>query len=136
VPCLSGLVGGDGDRHDRFASGPGEHVGSRLLRRAGSPLESRGGGAGSEGGSDRSLFAAAWRSENLVRILDLTTGQIVREIRSVPLPMSTSFDPSGTRITIASQRDPTVVVDVRSGDEMLSSAKLGTLMPLGARTAR
>jgi hypothetical protein len=50
--------------------------------------------------------------------------------------MSTSFDPSGTRITIASQRDPTVVVDVRSGDEMLSLAKLGTLMPLGARTAR
>jgi hypothetical protein len=49
--------------------------------------------------------------------------------------MSTSFDPSGTRITIASQRDPTVV-DVRSGDEMLSLAKLGTLMPLGARTAR
>jgi DNA-binding SARP family transcriptional activator len=75
--------------------------------------------------ADGSLFAAAWRSENLVRILDLTTGQIVREIRSIPLPMSTSFNPSGTRIAIASQRDPTVVVDVRSGDEMLTLGKLG-----------
>jgi hypothetical protein len=32
-----------------------------------------------------------------------------------------------TRIAIASQRDPTVVVDVRSGDEMLSLGKLGSL---------
>src|SRR5262245_9424947 len=89
--------------------------------------------------ADGSLFATAWRSDNRVQILDLTSEQIMREIRSVALPMSMSFNPSGTRIAIASQRDPTVVVDVRSGDEILTLGTLGFMdvawSPAGALIA-
>ncbi len=70
---------------------------------------------------DGSLFAAAWLNEDLVRVLDVTTGRTVQEIHSGgKSPRSTSFDPSGTRIVIALEWAPSVVVDVRSGDEVLT----------------
>jgi len=69
---------------------------------------------------DGSLFAAAWLHEGFVRILDLTSGRIVQEIQVNGSPRSTSFDPSGARIVIALDTAPAVVVDVRSGDEVLT----------------
>jgi WD40 repeat protein len=69
---------------------------------------------------DGSLFAAAWPSENVVRIMNLATGRIMREIYSVAHPISTSFHPSGDRIAIVSDREPAVVVDVRSGNEVFT----------------
>jgi WD40 repeat protein/energy-coupling factor transporter ATP-binding protein EcfA2 len=67
---------------------------------------------------DGSLFAAAW--PGVVRVVDLASGRIVREIRSVPGVFSTSFDPTGTRIVVSSQQPRAVVLDVESGDEVLS----------------
>jgi WD40 repeat protein/DNA-binding SARP family transcriptional activator len=64
---------------------------------------------------DGSLFAAAW--PGVVRIVDLASGRIVREI---PGAVSTSFDPSGARIVVASEQPRAVVLDVESGDEVLS----------------
>jgi WD40 repeat protein len=64
---------------------------------------------------DGSLFAAAW--PGVVRVVDLASGRIVREI---PGAVSTSFDPSGARIVVASEQPRAVVLDVESGDEVLS----------------
>jgi WD40 repeat protein/DNA-binding SARP family transcriptional activator len=76
---------------------------------------------------DGSLFAAAWQDEGVVRVLDVATGRVVREIRSIPQPRTTSFDPKGTRLGVASPRQPVadsdpgaVVVDVASGDELFA----------------
>jgi WD40 repeat protein len=69
---------------------------------------------------DGSLFAAAWWNEGLVRVLDVATRQTVQEIRTEGLPRSTAFDPSDTRIAIAQLSAPSVVVDVRSGDDVLT----------------
>jgi WD40 repeat protein len=70
---------------------------------------------------DGSLFAASWYSEGIVRVLDIASGQIVREIRSVPGPAGSAFDPSGRHLAIPSYWDPmAVVIDVRSGDEVFT----------------
>jgi WD40 repeat protein/DNA-binding SARP family transcriptional activator/class 3 adenylate cyclase len=70
---------------------------------------------------DGSLFAAAWPSEGVVRVLDLDTGRIVREVRSVPAPLDTTFDPTGERLAISSSNAPgAVVVDVGSGDDVVT----------------
>jgi WD40 repeat protein len=53
-----------------------------------------------------------------VRVLDLASGRVVQEIRSIALPRTTSFDPSGTRLVVSSFEAPRVAVfDVASGDE-------------------
>jgi WD40 repeat protein len=86
---------------------------------------------GSDGSSARSpafsedgrLFAAAWPDEGggLVRILRLSTGELVQEIRSVARARSISFDPSGTKLAVVSEGDPTgVVVDLESGAPTMS----------------
>jgi WD40 repeat protein len=67
---------------------------------------------------DGSLFAAAW--PGVVRVVDLASGRIVREIRSASDVFSTSFDPSGARIAVSSQQPRAVVLDIESGDEVLS----------------
>ena len=70
---------------------------------------------------DGSLFAAAWPVDGLVKIVDLATGQIVREVRSVRGPKDTSFDPTGARLAIASWFAPLAqVVDVASGDDVFT----------------
>ena len=63
---------------------------------------------------DGSRLAAAWSDEEVVRVLDLTTGTTVLEV-----PMwanATAFDPDGTRLAIAS--DVGVVVDATTGGEL------------------
>ena len=66
---------------------------------------------------DGSLFAAEW--PGVVRVVDLASGRIVREIPSA-VSTSFAFDPSGTRIVVASEQPRAVVLDVESGDEVLS----------------
>jgi WD40 repeat protein len=69
---------------------------------------------------DGSLFAAAWPRQGVVKVVDLASGQTVREIRSV-MPKDPSFDPTGTRLAITSYAGPTAtVVDVGSGDEVFT----------------
>jgi WD40 repeat protein/DNA-binding SARP family transcriptional activator len=76
------------------------------------------GASGPSFSRDGSLFAAAWPEEGVVNVVDLATGRIVREVRSVPGPRETSLDPTGARLAITSSSAPTaVVVDVASGDE-------------------
>jgi WD40 repeat protein/DNA-binding SARP family transcriptional activator len=76
------------------------------------------GASGPSFSRDGSLFAAAWPEEGVVKVVDLATGRIVREVRSLPGPRETSFDPTGARLAITSSSAPTaVVVDVASGDE-------------------
>jgi WD40 repeat protein len=70
---------------------------------------------------DGSLFAAAWPADGVVKILDLGTGRVAQEIRSVPHPGATSFDPSGARIAVGSDAGPmAAVIDVESGDEVFT----------------
>lgn len=71
---------------------------------------------------DGSLFAAAWAMTGVVKIVEVATGQVVREIRSLPSPRSTSFDPTGERIAISTLYLPgtSVVVDVGSGRELVT----------------
>jgi WD40 repeat protein len=66
---------------------------------------------------DGSLFAAAWPWEGLVKVIDLASGRIVREIRSVASPNTTTFDPTGARLAITSFEGQAAVVDLASGDE-------------------
>ena len=74
------------------------------------------GPAGPSFSHDGSLFAAAWPGEGLVKVIDLASGRIVREIRSVASPNRTIFDPTGARLAITSWEVPTTVVDLASGD--------------------
>jgi WD40 repeat protein/DNA-binding SARP family transcriptional activator len=70
---------------------------------------------------DGSFFAAAWPGDGVVKILDLGTGRVVQEIRSVHAPGGTSFDPSGTRIAVRSDSGPmAAVIDIESGDEVFT----------------
>jgi WD40 repeat protein/DNA-binding SARP family transcriptional activator len=70
---------------------------------------------------DGSLFAAAWPDGGVVKIVDVATGLVVREIRSVAEPSSTTFDPTGTRLAITSwTRFAATVVDVASGNTMFA----------------
>ena len=67
--------------------------------------------AGDDGGTvwgpsfspDGSLFAAAWPTQGVVEVVDVADGRVVREVRSVPWPEDTSFDPTGTRLAIGGQ---------------------------------
>jgi WD40 repeat protein len=66
---------------------------------------------------DGSLFAAAWPGHGVVKVLDLATGRIAREISSIAIPKDTVFDPTGARLAITSWSGPTAtVVDVASGN--------------------
>jgi WD40 repeat protein/DNA-binding SARP family transcriptional activator len=91
------------------------------------------GGTGAWGPSfspDGAYFAAAWPDDHggVVRVLDLESGR-VHEIDRVPGPVATSFDPSGTRLAVASQLEPiAVVLDVDSGEELLTAT--GHFSPL------
>jgi len=89
---------------------------------------------------DGSLFAAGWWvTEHPIRLLDLATGAVVQEISTVQSPVSTSFDPSGTRMVIADRGGATFVVDVGSGAEVLtvqeSDSADATWSPDGASIA-
>ena len=81
------------------------------------------GGTGARGPSfspDGAYFAAAWPNdhEGVVRVLDLESGR-VQEIDRVPRPVATSFDPSGTRLAVASNAESiAVVLDADSGAEL------------------
>jgi WD40 repeat protein/DNA-binding SARP family transcriptional activator len=73
---------------------------------------------------DGDLFAAAWPDDDggLVRIVSLSTGEIVHEIRSPPGAAGTSFSPDGTKLAVSSSTERiAVVIDVATG------AELGTL---------
>jgi WD40 repeat protein/DNA-binding SARP family transcriptional activator len=67
--------------------------------------------------ADGSRFAAAWLLDDVVKVMDLASGLIVKEITSVPRPEGVSFDTSGARIAITSDggQPGAFVVDVESG---------------------
>lgn len=65
---------------------------------------------------DGSLFAAAWWNEGLVRVLDLGSGRVAREVTAVDHPVSTSFDPQGARMAVAWSGGAVMVVDARTGE--------------------
>jgi WD40 repeat protein/class 3 adenylate cyclase len=70
---------------------------------------------------DGSLAAAAWLNESTVRLWDVATSRIVHEIDAVEGAFRTAFSPDGERLAIVGlDSDVAVVVDVRSGDEVLS----------------
>ena len=72
---------------------------------------------------DGQLFAAAWPQdgEGLVRIMRVSTGEIVHELRGIPGAKSTSFSPDGTGLVVSSATEPTVVtIDVASGAEQVT----------------
>lgn len=86
-------------------------------------MQGEGTGRGARGPAfspDGSLFAAAWPREDVVRVMDLTSGRTIGEVRSVRAPHAVSFDPSGARLAVASSSEPrAVVVDLASGAEVV-----------------
>ncbi len=91
------------------------------------------GGTGAWGPSfspEGTYFAAAWPDDHggVVRVLDLESDR-VHEMDSVPSPAATSFDPSGTRLAVASAAEPiAVVLHVDSGEELVTA--VGHFAPL------
>jgi WD40 repeat protein len=79
-----------------------------------------GGGARGPAFSDHGAYlAVAWpeADRGTVRVLDVATAKVVREITSVSGPISTSFEPGGQRLVIASSQEPmAAVVDIGSGE--------------------
>jgi WD40 repeat protein len=70
---------------------------------------------------DGSTVAAAWPYEGVTRVVEVATGRTVREIRSVPAPLGTSFSPSGDRIAIASALTANAhVFNVHTGVELVT----------------
>ncbi|HKA85893.1 MAG TPA: hypothetical protein VKD21_18645, partial [Acidimicrobiales bacterium] len=75
---------------------------------------------------DGSLFAAAFApvfapGRGVVKVVDLATGRIAREVSSVAIPKDTIFDPAGTRLAITSWNGPTAtLVDITSGNPVLA----------------
>ena len=54
-------------------------------------------------------------------MLDVATGNLIREITAVPLPVRTAFSPDGERLAISTEAQPrAVVVDIGSGEEAFS----------------
>ena len=64
---------------------------------------------------DGSLLATSWPDEGMVRMWDLATGRMIREIGPWEVNYVTSFSPDGRRLAIATWDSGAVVVDVRSG---------------------
>jgi class 3 adenylate cyclase len=70
---------------------------------------------------DGSLAAAAWLFEGTVRVWDVASSRTVHEIDAVPGSFRTAFSPDGERLAIVGlDTSVGVVVDVRSGEEVLS----------------
>jgi len=67
---------------------------------------------------DGSLVAAPFEDEDVVRIWDLATGELVHEIGGVGIGFTTTFSPDGERMAYTTNHDA-VVVDVLSGKEVL-----------------
>ncbi|HEX6262740.1 MAG TPA: BTAD domain-containing putative transcriptional regulator, partial [Actinomycetota bacterium] len=74
--------------------------------------------AGAAFSPDGTLLAAAWRTEGVVRIMDVKTGEIRPEIEAATY-WHVSFSPDGTRLAVTINDAPrtVVVVDVDSGEE-------------------
>jgi WD40 repeat protein/serine/threonine protein kinase len=68
---------------------------------------------------DGSLAAAAWHLEGTVRVWDVATSRIVHQVDAVSEASRTAFSPDGKRLAIAGDAEVGVVVDVRSGKEVL-----------------
>jgi WD40 repeat protein len=72
---------------------------------------------------DGRRVAATWPAEAMVRVLDVSTGEVIAEIESVEA-FSTSFSPDGERIAFGDYRTLGVkVFDVRSGAEVMTLAE-------------
>jgi WD40 repeat protein len=68
---------------------------------------------------DGSLVAAPFEDEDVVRIWDLATGELVHEIGGDGIGFTTTFSPDGERMAYATSNHDAVVVDVLSGEEVL-----------------
>jgi WD40 repeat protein/DNA-binding SARP family transcriptional activator/class 3 adenylate cyclase len=78
--------------------------------------------------ADGRLFAAAWRDEGVIRVADVATGAVVREIGAVPQPSATSLSPDGARIVASGVSwlpGPAKVVDVATGAVVFEFTRLG-----------
>jgi WD40 repeat protein len=81
--------------------------------------------------ADGRLFAAAWPVEGVIRVADVDTGRVVREIEAVAQPNATSLSPDGARIAGSSWSPvPAKVVDVATGAEVFELARLGGISDL------
>ena len=69
---------------------------------------------------DNAVMAAAWPTDDVVRIIDVTTGRVRREI-AIDNPHRTAFSPDGTKLAITSRVPGGLsIVDVASGDRVIS----------------
>jgi WD40 repeat protein/DNA-binding SARP family transcriptional activator len=80
---------------------------------------------------DGSLLAAPFEDEDVVRIWDLATGRLVREIEHGDIGFATSFSPDGQRMAFATWDSGAIVVDVRSGEQVLHLPHGGPVNDVG-----
>ena len=89
---------------------------------------------------DGSRLAAAWPGD-VVRVIDVATGEVVRRDRGCGDASSTAFSPDGRRIVIGSwwfEEPIATVVDATTGEELLTlrgDNDWAPAMSSGARTA-
>jgi WD40 repeat protein len=65
---------------------------------------------------DGTLLAAAWLTEDRVRVWDLATGRVAQEIGSLPAAYGAFFSPDGRQLAVPSERT-VVVVDASTGEK-------------------
>ena len=72
--------------------------------------------------ADGSLVSAAWPFEDFVRVVESSTGRLVRRIDAPGLGISdTALSPAGDRIAVSYALTPEAAVfDVRSGDQLFT----------------
>ena len=99
----------------------GERLADSTFRNEGWPLEDTAVGAVSFS-ADGSLVSAAWPFEDFVRVVESSTGRLVRRIDAPGLGISdTALSPAGDRIAVSFARMPEAAVfDVRSGDQLFT----------------
>ncbi|HKA69804.1 MAG TPA: BTAD domain-containing putative transcriptional regulator [Actinomycetes bacterium] len=74
--------------------------------------------------ADGSLVAAAWTDQGTVRVVDLSTGRVVRTLPDIPDPDQTAFSPNG-RLLAVTGSSKVVVIDLDTGEEALDLQESG-----------
>jgi WD40 repeat protein/DNA-binding SARP family transcriptional activator len=69
--------------------------------------------------TDGTLVAASWFGDGVTRVVEVSTGRVVQEVRSVPAPVAASFSPDSNRIAVASGLTPIAkIIDLDTGREL------------------
>jgi WD40 repeat protein len=90
-------------------------------------MEKKTGKAGVWGPSfdaDGSPIASAWMGQGTVRVMDPSTGRVVRTLSGLPNPSRTALSPDGRRLALTTDGE-VVVIDLETGEEAFDLPESG-----------